>query len=72
MAEIQCMECPELSEPFRVTLCKQDEGGIFIWKDSDFPKGWEIPDDEMLYDDIAYGYCPKHKQEPKEYEGKTN
>lgn len=61
--KIQCKECPELSEPFRVTLTKdvETEGDcIFLWKDTDFPNGWDIPEDEGLFDDIVYGYCPLH------------
>ena len=63
IVKIQCKECPELSVPFRVTLMKDvetDDDRIFSWKDTDFPKGWEIPEDEGLYDDIIYGYCPRH------------
>jgi hypothetical protein len=62
--KIQCTECPKLSMPFRITLTRdvETEGDrVFLWKDADFPKGWDIPEDEGLYDDIVYGYCPKHK-----------
>jgi hypothetical protein len=58
MAKIQCIECPELSEPFRVTLCDESEEKIFLYQS--LPKGWEMPEDAGLYDDIIYGYCPKH------------
>ena len=57
IVKVQCNECPELSEPFRATLTDE---GKFLWRDTDFPKGWEIPEDEWLYDDIVYGYCPIH------------
>ena len=63
MVKIQCRDCHELSMPFRVTLEEdvETEGDrIFVWKDEDFPKNWEIPEDEGLYDDIVYGYCPTH------------
>lgn len=62
-AKIQCCECLELSEPFRVWLWredKNDDAGVFFWKDGDLPKDWEMEDEVELYDDIVYGYCPKH------------
>jgi hypothetical protein len=60
---IQCRDCSALSKPFRVILMKDvesEDDRVFIWEDADFPEGWEIPEDEGLFEDIVYGYCPDH------------
>lgn len=55
--KIECLKCGRQSPPFRVTLYEQDGSLEFTWKGEDLPQGWEIPDEEGLFDSAVYGYC---------------
>lgn len=72
-AKIVCIECGEVSSPFRAYLYneyeyKEDKNPEEYWESSKTPKDWGLPDYEEaeLYDDgTVYGYCPTHREEWK-------
>lgn len=60
-AKVECIECGEISQPFRIWLYAEDGEQLFNLKDDGLPKDWEIEDEAELEGDLINGYCPKHK-----------
>jgi hypothetical protein len=62
-AKIQCLECGEVSEPFRIWLYEAEGESLFNLNEDDLPKDWEIVDEAELDGDLVCGYCPTHREQ---------
>lgn len=57
MILVECYDCDAISAKFRIYL-----EGDSQFNSSDWPQGWDIPDEAELFDSVVYGYCPEHKE----------
>jgi len=59
-AKIQCIECGEVSNSFRVWLYEEEGESLFDFPESNLPQGWQMEDETELDDGLVAGYCPAH------------
>lgn len=73
IARLVCIECQAESEPFRVTLGEEEGDNLYYHNlyyhnlyypsPKTFPVGWQVDDEEELWNGMIFGFCPKCKQE---------
>jgi hypothetical protein len=63
MARLVCIECQAESEPFRVALVEEEGDNLYYPSPKTFPAGWEVDDEEELWNGMIFGLCPKCKEE---------